>query len=188
MGAIGLMRHLRCETRTEHESVEEAFSAPSSLRDLDAYLRLLERFYRVVDPLEREIEASGAFEALSLNAVGRRRREALARDIAHLGGNLASSPPEKNSTHGYAIGALYVLEGSTLGGQIIARSVRQNLGLTTEGVEYFGAHGQETGSRWQEFGQAVNQWGLATGQKEDAIEGARRTFRRFDRSLRQQIL
>lgn len=53
---------------------------------------------------------------------------------------------------GEAIGVLYAVEGSTLGGQVIARHLVQNLGIDqSTGARYFTGYGQETESRWQEF-------------------------------------
>jgi heme oxygenase (biliverdin-IX-beta and delta-forming) len=56
------------------------------------------------------------------------------------------------SEPGEAIGVLYAIEGSTLGGQVIARHLAQNLGIDrATGARYFSGYGLETESRWQEF-------------------------------------
>lgn len=49
-------------------------------------------------------------------------------------------------------GWLYAIEGSTLGGQVIARHVAKNLGLTSaDGARFFNGYGQETAERWNVF-------------------------------------
>jgi heme oxygenase len=48
-------------------------------------------------------------------------------------------------------GCLYVLEGSRLGGRVIARFVEKHLGLTRpRGCSFFADEGQETTRRWME--------------------------------------
>ena len=56
------------------------------------------------------------------------------------------------------LGRMYVMEGSTLGGQYIARHVEETLGLSSgEGNSYFRGYGEATGERWREFpGCAAN--------------------------------
>jgi heme oxygenase len=50
------------------------------------------------------------------------------------------------------VGQLYVVEGSTLGGQVIARQLEVSLGLTAEtGARMFAGHGANTAERWQSF-------------------------------------
>jgi heme oxygenase len=57
------------------------------------------------------------------------------------------------STRERALGVLYVLEGATLGGAVIARIVRRRLGVTPA---FFGAGGAAIGARWRAFGAAVD--------------------------------
>jgi heme oxygenase len=50
------------------------------------------------------------------------------------------------------LGAMYVMEGSTLGGQLIARHVELVLGLTAgQGNAYLRGHNERTGQPWKEF-------------------------------------
>src|SRR5580693_9409415 len=54
------------------------------------------------------------------------------------------------------LGAMYVMEGSTLGGQLIARHVELVLGLTAgQGNAYFRGHNERTGQLWKEFCHAL---------------------------------
>ena len=49
-------------------------------------------------------------------------------------------------------GCLYVLEGSSFGGTLIARHLRDHLGITeSNGVGYFAGYGEHTGSMWSAF-------------------------------------
>ena len=50
------------------------------------------------------------------------------------------------------IGVLYAIEGSTLGGQLISRSMAEHHGLTPrEGACFFNGYGERTSSLWQDF-------------------------------------
>lgn len=50
------------------------------------------------------------------------------------------------------LGMLYVLEGSKLGGQLIAKSIKKTLGYTEQhGVTFFYGNGKQTRKHWDRF-------------------------------------
>ena len=54
------------------------------------------------------------------------------------------------------LGCLYVLEGSTLGGKLIARELERRFGLDQQsGAAFFNSYGADVGSMWMEFCLAV---------------------------------
>jgi heme oxygenase len=71
---------------------------------------------------------------------------------------------------------MYVIEGSTLGGAVIAREVERRLGLTAEtGCAYFRSYGRDTARMWTSFGAAL--LAASSPDTDDLIvETARRTF------------
>ena len=80
------------------------------------------------------------------------------------------------------LGALYVLEGSTLGGRFIARHVESVLGLAPgAGDSYFQGHGEATGSLWREVTAEI----AAVPEELSPVvtEAARRSFRAFGDAL-----
>jgi heme oxygenase len=83
-----------------------------------------------------------------------RRLVLLEADLLHLGVAAPTLPvnlPALDS-RAAALGSLYVLEGSALGGQFIAAQVRRTLGLSPErGAAYFHGAGPGTAARWREF-------------------------------------
>jgi heme oxygenase len=85
-----------------------------------------------------------------------RRHHLLAGDLAALG--LPSAPvpavlPQLPSA-AHAIGSLYVLEGSALGGHWIAAGLRKRLGIGPgNGGAYFHGAGAGTVHRWRQFQQ-----------------------------------
>jgi heme oxygenase (biliverdin-IX-beta and delta-forming) len=58
-----------------------------------------------------------------------------------------------------AFGALYVLEGSTLGGRVILKMLLKNrtLNLSDNEVRFFGGYGEQTGSMWKSFIAQLNE-------------------------------
>jgi heme oxygenase len=76
-----------------------------------------------------------------------------------------------------ALGALYVLEGSTLGGRIIAGMVSRQLN-TLKGLSYFNGYGAETGKMWQAFKAFLNRpW--PPHERHEIIAAAEDTFITF---------
>lgn len=90
-----------------------------------------------------------------------------------------------------AFGAIYVVEGATLGGQVIARQVIPALALSPErGCRFFHGYGAETGERWRETRNAIAAH-LALAAEADApegmIAGASMTFSLIGAALRARI-
>ncbi len=75
-------------------------------------------------------------------------------------------------------GAMYVLEGSALGGLIIARMARATLGLDTRnGLAYFSGVDQHTAAHWKAFQRLFeDQVGAEPAARSQACAAARQTF------------
>jgi heme oxygenase len=68
-----------------------------------------------------------------------------------------------------AVGCAYVLEGATLGGLLIARTIRERLGWESA---FYAGYGARTAARWREFGLAVRAVAAAAALDETALVGA----------------
>jgi heme oxygenase len=69
------------------------------------------------------------------------------------------------------LGSMYVVEGSTLGGAIIAREVENRLGLTAEtGCAYFRSYGRDIAAMWKSFGAVLLE--ASSPEADDLIVGA----------------
>jgi heme oxygenase len=54
-------------------------------------------------------------------------------------------------------GMLYVIEGSTLGGRVIAKNLKKTLNLSDEfGARFFSGYGSNTGQMWKNFLSALD--------------------------------
>jgi heme oxygenase len=72
------------------------------------------------------------------------------------------------------MGCLYVLEGSTLGGQMLQRHFKRQLALEEHrGLTFFTGYGPDTPTRWKQFGAWLEQ-----GSLDEAVllATARQTF------------
>jgi heme oxygenase (biliverdin-IX-beta and delta-forming) len=57
-----------------------------------------------------------------------------------------------------ALGSMYVMEGSALGGQLIARALAERLGIRADtGASYFHGWGAHTGRQWKAFRELAEQ-------------------------------
>lgn len=78
-----------------------------------------------------------------------------------------------------ALGTLYVLEGSNLGGQFISSIIAKKLNIPIDkGFAYYNPHGEETKARWDEFKSEL-QVELTDDQKQEIIAMANETFLTF---------
>lgn len=106
----------------------------------------------------------------------RRHAHFAAQDIAHLGLNAPTAlcDAARSSVAGLtldamesAFGSMYVIEGSTLGGQVITPLLQTHLNLAPgQGASYFHGYGDRTGAMWREFRNVANQ---EVGDDETAI-------------------
>ncbi|WGM31366.1 biliverdin-producing heme oxygenase [Brevundimonas sp. NIBR11] len=113
---------LRAATSEAHERLDARFST-FDLTDTDDYGAFLLAQAGAYFPVEEALEAAGVGELID-DWPARRRSHALRADLAALGlpdPTRVAAPPL--SSEADILGALYVLEGSRLGGAILVRNV-----------------------------------------------------------------
>lgn len=182
-----LRERLRRETAEAHRRLEDGLGLAAEDLTLGRYRGILEGFYTFLRPWEDRVEAAVGDPAFT---APRRRAHLLAEDLAHLGvdrQHLAALPdcPGLPRIEGpaQAMGSLYVLEGSTLGGQVVARHVEQRLGLSDgQGYAFFNGHGRATGALWRGFLERLA--AFSAPERDDAVVAAARdTFGALERWL-----
>ena len=81
------------------------------------------------------------------------------------------------------LGAMYVMEGSTLGGRFLARHVETVLGLAPgRGDAYFQGHGEATGALWREVTARISE--VPEALSPVLVGAAKRAFAAFGEALR----
>jgi heme oxygenase len=152
-----VLQTLRTATAQEHERVEAILGLMSSTLDrarLAAVLTLLHSFWRSAeDGLDAWAQREPA-DAAGLEWPTRRRGALFAADLRALGAEPADDVPQLPPVAGTddALGRLYVLEGSTLGGTFIHRHLATLPDLAATGrLRAFSPYGTETGAMWHSF-------------------------------------
>jgi heme oxygenase len=154
------------------------------------YRDLLRGFLAVHRPLGRAILALPGWEVTGIDPRERVRIADLEADLRALGADPAClHRPEEHvrpaGSIAWALGALYVLEGSTLGGLVIAHALRERFGDAIVGaMAFLAGRGPQTVPMWRRFKTALDAYGVAFPEQADAvIAGARATFAAHCRQL-----
>jgi heme oxygenase len=179
-----LADQLKKDTLTNHQQLEKLLiGRMKAIRSIADYTNLLQLFYTYFGGLELVINQY-INQADLPDYELRRKTEALAQDIKDLGGQpqpLADKqalPNIQNSLQAYA--ALYVIEGSTLGGKIISKMMAQQLGVNnSKGFSFFNGYGENTENMWETFKNALNAKAKTVGEENDIIITANQTFTMF---------
>lgn len=177
---------LRRETRLDHEAVENIMPVMRKDLDRDMYLSVLRRLFGIVEAWETT-SRTGLPPKLIPLAEERSRLGLLTDDLQDFGVvDLNLPKPILPCFTGVAetLGAMYVMEGSRLGGQFIARHVESVLGLTSgRGSRYFRGFGDETGRKWTEL-LKVLETEVPAHETADSIRGAKKMFSAFGEWMR----
>jgi heme oxygenase (biliverdin-IX-beta and delta-forming) len=184
-----LAQRLKTETRPHHDQVEKlAHSAKimDGSLSLAEYAELLAAQYWLHLATEPQIGGALGPELSAALAWPLRQKLAWLRtDLAACAPEVLAAPvpavAQKFQISGVAQawGALYVLEGSTLGGAVIRRHLAQNPHLAGHVAEFqfYGGYGPLTGERWKQFQTELENWSLAHPAQHDAVvEKATATF------------
>jgi heme oxygenase len=158
------MRLLRGATKSSHDRIEGAlpFLEPGLTRA--RYTCALRAFYGYLVLLEPLCEKAAGSAGVALDLPQRRKLPLLAADLTVLGhtpGDLRALPRCRSlpsvTSASQAMGALYVTEGATLGGQIIGRHLRSSLELDAgTGAGFFAGYGDQTREMWTRFASHVD--------------------------------
>jgi heme oxygenase (biliverdin-IX-beta and delta-forming) len=166
---------LRTATHEHHERVDELMDL-SRLHERSHYERVL----RVLDAFLAGWEPA-VFAVLPARwqpwLRARSRRAFLRQDLHHLG--VIPAPPAqfgplRDAAAGW--GSVYVMEGSALGGQLIARTLAQAGLDASHGAAYFHGWGDATGAMWREVRHLLASELQAPAALAEACGAARQTF------------
>lgn len=180
-GRATLRERLRLRTQPAHQALETDLRLLDGHADALRMRALLSRFHGFHAGFEPALADRLAGEAAFVQA--RARLPALRADLGRLG--LAASEIDAlpqctaaaglAATEAEALGALYVMEGSTLGGQLITRELGGLPWWPAGGLTYFDPHGRATGLRWRETLARLE--AAPPEQHDTLIEAADRAFR-----------
>lgn len=177
-----VLRRLRTETATEHRAVEDSLDLLSPALTRDRLVDVLTRMHGFWQSAEAGLDDWAAAEPTDAAGVGwarRHRSRLFADDLAALGAAPAADVPGLPGVPDTdaALGRLYVLEGSSLGGVFIDRHLATLPQLAAAGrLTSFSPYGEQTGAMWHAF-RTVTRARVAGGGDADRLVGAaRETF------------
>jgi heme oxygenase (biliverdin-IX-beta and delta-forming) len=189
-GRHDLLARLRTDTRAAHDSIEATLGLLDPAVSTTRYRFILEQFRGLYAPLEAQLAAIDDWEAYVLDVPIRRKQPLIDADLRALGLAeperlpAAAFLPALHQDRAAAFGCLYVLEGATLGGQVISRHLRSTLGITpSTGGAFFHGYGERTGTLWASFREALLNFEARGGDADVAVETASQTFRAFQMAM-----
>jgi heme oxygenase len=177
MSSIGpVLVRLRLATTHAHQTLEDHLKAIESLSSAADRQALVARYYRMHTSAD---SALGPWlgQVANLDQAARQRTPQLVGDMSALG---LSIPPSASLPHvivasvAEALGFLYVLEGSSLGGRVIAKGLRAR-GVGMLGLSFLEPYGDQVGVRWKSFVSVLERDGAH--DLEGVVRGALAGFR-----------
>ncbi|MBL8553588.1 MAG: biliverdin-producing heme oxygenase [Phenylobacterium sp.] len=143
-------RRLRDATHAHHARLETRIDILNRIATPEGRRELVARFHALHTAAEQAL-APFLVGVDGLDFDARRRSGRLAGDLADLG----AAPREPSAPIvvggvGEALGLMYVLEGSTLGGRVIRKQV-ESCGGDMHGLSFLDPYGAEVGDRWRAF-------------------------------------
>ncbi|SEL60254.1 Heme oxygenase [Roseateles sp. YR242] len=180
-----LLPRLRRDTGPLHDRIEALLQLEAPM-PLSRYGQIVRGFHEFLQLWEQRVRFALP-EHLKTWFDERRRSPFAAQDLAALAipehpalrqAARAAQSAIRLDSPAVAFGALYVIEGSALGGQVLTPRLAATLGLTPgRGASYFHGFGGRTGAMWREFRLLAQQEvGTDAQAQADASRGAVQTF------------
>ncbi len=195
--AIGLAQMLKEGTADLHELAEHAafqtrmVNGGLTRAEFVAFLNQVLIVHRTLDGLLSEAAAADDRVGAMFRPV-HHREEKIEADIERLGGTIGAEPLAATSrflaevdrlcdTCPVAlIGVLYVNEGATNGNKVVAKRIRDGLGLDKEfTLDYLDPHGPDQRKNWMAFKGMLDELKMTEAEREACLDAAKATFRLF---------
>ena len=181
---IPTSERLKAFTASNHQDLEKILVGQMrNISNSEAYSELLQLFYNYFGAIEEQVNTYIGESNLS-DHLQRRKTKSLESDIVALGGTAsrtiqASDVPEIKNTL-QAFGALYVMEGSTLGGSHIVRMIQKKLQTADmKGFSFFESYGADMMQMWEKFKEVLDKQARNEAEQQVILDAADETFLRF---------
>lgn len=162
-----LQEILKQATSLQHNLLEQLMFVDKIMNgslSVEEYKQILLTNYWVHAGLEKSLHESldsGLQQELQISK--RAKLAALEKDLQELNVNLPEINIDKNSiqiprNNAAILGAMYVLEGATLGGNVIIKKLKINPNLQKQQLNfyYYQVYGADLVSRWKSFCHVLN--------------------------------
>ena len=178
-----LFEFLKTETAPQHQAIESVIPLLKPDLTLAEYRSHLIKMLGFYTPLEARL-SQYVQEFGDVLSIARRFKTqwlhadliALAESTMDLAESGKYAAISKITSLPMCVGVLYVIEGSTLGAQVIRRSLIQNLDLDDTTMHFYNGYGSETLTMWKSLrSQAQN--AVKDSDYSESGASARETFR-----------
>ncbi|SFB28932.1 Heme oxygenase [Cohnella sp. OV330] len=185
-----ILTQLKERTAPQHRRAEQNKYAAAMLdrtMTLEQYAEYLALFYGYILPLERAFEARPEWDELRFDIGARTKHRLIEADLHALGWDasavadlpLCPSLPDLSSFP-RILGSMYVLEGSTLGGQMQTKLLMKDLPVSPDtNARYFNSYGTDVRERWAEFRELLSEQARTGGDEREMLAAAGETFDRL---------
>ena len=190
-GRSAMRWRLRAATATTHERMHAHAgfgAAAAGTIEASDYRRLLVRLYGFHRPFEDIARSAADVFRIDLDMNARARSPLLLADLQSIGFDPSAAatlplwrPSVRLVSKGSLLGALYVLEGSTLGGVQIARALKGRVGNGLEkALLFFVGRGERQGAMWRELVEELESLREDDEEAMQAENAAVTTFKAFE--------
>lgn len=177
------LNNLRTKTSESHKKLE-ALPISSAIINpaitVEQYALYLSLMYDIVSNFENEVYP--ILNDIISDLEERKKAHLILNDLEIIGiSKTETIAPFKNLSEisvPFAMGMMYVIEGSTLGGRFIVKNIESSLDYKDQnGASYFSGYGNKTGSSWKKYLNVLTDFELKTKAEEEIIKGADYTFK-----------
>lgn len=189
---LDIMAALKAATASQHQAVEQLMPIFGPKLSLPVYARTVEAFLGFHEPVESRLAGIDGLSGAGIDLQVRSRALWLRADLRALGlteADIARLPRctelPRLETRDDGLGCLYVLEGSTLGGQLISRELERRLGIDeNSGAGFFRSYGANVGAMWTDFCASVRGCVHTPQEQAAVVDAANNTFEAFENWMR----
>lgn len=180
-----LQELLKTKTKGNHDQLEELMffhEIMNKTLSLDQYKTLLATNYLVHAAIESKIHQ--ALDENTANQVGADQRyklSALIKDLEEVGiskdelDQIDVTVPQHEYSPAAALGAMYVLEGATMGGQVIQKKLKATPAFEGLNLNYYTIYGDNLMHNWKSFVGVLNA-AVPESDYEEVVNSASETF------------
>jgi len=185
-----MIQFLRENSKIWHEKAEANNTAKFIIDHsitIDQYKLLIIKYYEIYAGIELFLRKNKSIAAVwLLEYMGTEKTDLLLKDLEAL----KITPPEINinlaitdTKINHLIGAIYTIEGSMLGGQLIARNITECPNLKEVSDFYFFGKQKPANlmKKWKSFCNTLKETPFSETEKKEALEASVQVFELFSR-------
>jgi len=172
--------YLKQNTAEYHDAAEKLFNSEKIFNKtftLEDYKKIISSNYLMLLHSEDKIFSSLSDKyADKLQLSNRKKLPLIEKDLESLSLENKTASHDLNFDNEHeALGAMYVIEGSTLGGNVIAKQLSKTEGFDEVTFNFFGCYQENTGPMWKNFKEVLDTE-VAEENYNEVLSGAKKLY------------